>query len=48
MTLNFEIEQRPDFAILVAKLSKDQKIQAEPSAMASMEFAIRLMNTCSI
>ncbi|OGR15128.1 MAG: TIGR00266 family protein [Deltaproteobacteria bacterium RIFOXYB12_FULL_58_9] len=42
MTLNFEIEQRPDFAILVAKLSKDQKIQAEPSAMASMDPHIKM------
>jgi uncharacterized protein (TIGR00266 family) len=34
--LDFEISQRPDFAVVSVRLQPGQKIYAEPSAMASM------------
>jgi len=40
--LQFDITQRPDFALLTVQLQKGQKIFAEPSAMASMSNGIRL------
>jgi uncharacterized protein (TIGR00266 family) len=40
--LDFEISQRPDFAILRARLAQGQRIFAEPSVMASMDTSIEL------
>ena len=37
MSLNHEITQRPDFALLAVHLEGGQKVLAEPSAMASMD-----------
>ena len=39
---DFEISHRPDFAFLTVKLATGQQIQAEPSAMASMDSTIKL------
>ncbi|MDA3962654.1 MAG: TIGR00266 family protein [Planctomycetota bacterium] len=36
-TLTHEISHRPDFAMVSVKLEAGQKVQAEPSAMASMD-----------
>jgi len=38
----FEISQRPDFALITVKLQPGQKVFAEPSAMASMDPTITL------
>ena len=40
--LQFEISQRPDFALLNVQLEQGQRIFAEPSAMASMDPSITL------
>lgn len=40
--LQFDITQRPDFALLTVHLQQGQKVFAEPSAMASMSNGIRL------
>jgi uncharacterized protein (TIGR00266 family) len=40
--LDFEISQRPDFAVLRAQLAAGQRIFAEPSVMASMDPSIEL------
>lgn len=40
--LQFEISQRPDFAILTVDLEQGQRIFAEPSAMAAMDPTITL------
>ena len=42
MTLQHEITQRPDFALLTVQLAQGQKVLAEPSAMASMDTTIKL------
>ena len=42
MSLNHEITQRPDFALLTVNLDQGQKMFAEPSAMASMDTTIKL------
>ena len=41
-SLNFEITQRPDFALLTVNLEQGQQVFAEPSAMASMDTSIEL------
>ncbi|MFP6762534.1 MAG: TIGR00266 family protein [Planctomycetaceae bacterium] len=40
--LQFEITQRPDFALLNVQLEQGQRIFAEPSAMASMDPSISM------
>lgn len=40
--LRFDINHRPDFAILGVKLAQGQKVLAEPSAMATMDTSIEL------
>jgi uncharacterized protein (TIGR00266 family) len=40
--LRFDINHRPDFAILGVKLTQGQKVLAEPSAMATMDPTIEL------
>ncbi|QQR90982.1 MAG: TIGR00266 family protein [Myxococcales bacterium] len=40
--LQFNIEQQPDFALLSVQLQPGQKIQAEPSAMASMDPSVHM------
>jgi uncharacterized protein (TIGR00266 family) len=40
--LRFDIQHRPDFAILGVKLAPGQKVLAEPSAMATMDPTIEL------
>ena len=42
MSLEHEITQRPDFALLTVRLAQGQKVLAEPSAMASMDTSIKL------
>jgi uncharacterized protein (TIGR00266 family) len=42
MTLRHDITQRPDFALLTVHLDAGQKVQAEPSAMASMAPTVKL------
>ena len=42
MSLDFEILQRPDFAIVRVRLAQGEKIFAEPSVMASMDPALTL------
>jgi uncharacterized protein (TIGR00266 family) len=39
---DYEISQRPDFALVTVKLPQGQKVFAEPSAMASMDPTIEL------
>ena len=41
-TLQFDILQRPDFALLRVRLDPRQKLFAEPAAMASMDTSIHL------
>jgi uncharacterized protein (TIGR00266 family) len=40
--LEYEITQRPDFALITVKLQQGQKVFAEPSAMASMTPSLHL------
>jgi uncharacterized protein (TIGR00266 family) len=40
--LDFEILQRPDFAVLRARLAQGQRLYAEPSVMASMDPSVEL------
>jgi uncharacterized protein (TIGR00266 family) len=40
--LDFDILEKPDFAILQARLQQGQKVYAEPSVMASMDPTIEL------
>jgi uncharacterized protein (TIGR00266 family) len=40
--LRFDIQHRPDFAIVGVKLAQGQKVLAEPSAMATMDPSIEL------
>jgi uncharacterized protein (TIGR00266 family) len=39
---DFEITQRPDFALLAVRLQAGQQIQAEPAAMATMDTNINM------
>ena len=41
-TIDFEILQRPDFAMLCVKLAQGQRVFSEPAAMASMDPTITL------
>lgn len=42
VTLDYEILQRPDFAMLCVKLAAGQRVFTEPAAMASMDETIAL------
>lgn len=41
-TLDYQITQNPDFAMVTVRLDVDQKVQAEPAAMASMDPGIHM------
>lgn len=40
--LDFEISHRPDFALLVVRLSPGEAVYSEPSAMATMDASLQL------
>ncbi len=42
--LDYEILQRPDFALLSVRLAAGQSVLAEPSAMATMEPSVRMQS----